>query len=168
MFLKFNKNLYNKMLLIENYRNIREIPVISNIVLHFGLKNVSQNSKIILSGLLALNIISKQKSVITYSTKSVMLLKIKNGQAVGCKINLNKVNSYNFIITYIILFINKKYNISNNKITNKSITIKIDKLFYFKKLEYFYENFEELPFLSISINTNKINSKNLYALLKII
>ena len=168
MFLKFNKNLYNKMLLIENYKNIREIPIISNTVLHFGLKSASQNSKIILSGLLALNIVGKQKSVITYSTKSVMLLKIKGGQAVGCKINLSNGNSYNFIINYIIFFINKKYNIINNKITNRSITIKIDKLFYFKKLEYFYENFEELPFLNITINTNKVGNKNLYALLHII
>ncbi len=155
----FNKLLINKLILLDNYKSIWEIPQLKKLVLHFGIKNIVFNNKQILSGCLALNILSEQKSILCYSTKSIMFLKIKQGMVVSCKITLRKNLKYKFLNKFIIYILN--YNkiklFKYTSISLNSLTIRIDDLFLFKNLEKFFEYFDDLSFLNISFISNSKN-----------
>jgi large subunit ribosomal protein L5 len=155
----FNQNLYNKLILLNNYKNIRQILSLEKIILHFGIKNAVYNNKQILSGCLALNILSEQKSILCYSSKSVMFLKVRQGMAVGCRVTLRKNLKFKFLnrLNIQILNLNKFKLLTKTSISLNTITIRIDDLFLFQDLSQFFENFDNLPFLNISFVSNSLN-----------
>lgn len=164
-------NLFNnKLILLNNYKNIRQILNLEKIVLHFGIKNSVYNNKQILSGCLALSVLSEQKSILCYSTKSVMFLKVRKGMAIGCKVTLRKNLKYKFLnrLTIYILNLNKFKLLSSKSIFLNNMTIRIDDLFFFYDLEYFFEYFEGLPFLNISFISSFKNNQETIRLFSLI
>ena len=87
-----NTFILDKMLLICNYKNIREISNLKKIILHFSIKDAAINSKKIIPGCLALSLISQKKSFLINSKKSVMILKVRKGMVISSKITLRNKN----------------------------------------------------------------------------
>lgn len=73
-----------------NFNNLGQIPELKTIILNFGYQK--SNFKRLISGLLALEFITSKKSKLTRSKQLNVLLKIKQGNPVGCKIVLKKKN----------------------------------------------------------------------------
>lgn len=70
------------------YQNITQMPKLKKIILNFGHQKL--NFKYFISSMLALEFISLKKGKITKSKHLNVILKIKKGNPVGCKLILKK------------------------------------------------------------------------------
>ena len=99
-FLEYYYNNVIKFDLINrfNYKNLKNIPKLEKIVLNFGCKTF-ELKKLSLS-LLSLQLITDKKGILTVSKKPNIVLKIRKGNPVGCKVILTK----NLILYHIIIY----------------------------------------------------------------
>lgn len=148
-----------------NYTNLKEIPKLKEIILNFGCK--SFELKILITSLLALQLITKKKGKLTTSKKSNILLKIRKGNPVGCKIILKKEFMYKFFTKFILKILPRlKTEISTKKLKNiKVLTYHIKNILIFKELEKNYNIFNNIQSLNITILTNVKTKKELFFLL---
>ena len=80
-----------------NYKSIMEVPKLDKIVVNIGCGDATGNSKLIDAAVADLAKISGQKPVVTRAKKSIAGFKVREGQAIGCKVTLRGDNMYNFL-----------------------------------------------------------------------
>ena len=80
-----------------NYKSIMEVPKLEKIVINIGAGDATSNSKLLEAAVNDLAKISGQKPVITKAKKSIAGFKVREGQAIGCKVTLRGDNMYNFV-----------------------------------------------------------------------
>ena len=80
-----------------NYRNVMEVPKLDKIVVNMGVGDATTNSKLLEAAMNDLEIITGQKPVTTKAKKAIAGFKIRQGQAIGCKVTLRGKNMYNFL-----------------------------------------------------------------------
>lgn len=151
-----------------NYKHIKTLPKLEQIVLNFGCKNF--NIKKLATALLALELITAKRGELTTAKNSNILLKIRKGNPVGCKIILKKRIMYNFFTKFIVDVFPKiknftPFKIQKNKLKKKSFSTKLANTLIFSELEQNYYLFNSLPNLDITIVTNTKNQKELIFLL---
>jgi len=78
------------------YKNIMEVPKLDKIVVNMGVGEAKENAKILESAVKDMETITGQKAVITKAKKSVANFKIREGQAIGCKVTLRGEKMYEF------------------------------------------------------------------------
>ena len=80
-----------------NYKSLMEVPKLEKIVINMGVGDATTNSKLLDAAVADLAKISGQKPVITRAKKSIAGFKVREGQAIGCKVTLRGDNMYNFM-----------------------------------------------------------------------
>ena len=80
-----------------NYKSIMEIPKLDKIVVNMGVGDATTNSKLLDAAMADLEVITGQKPVATKSKKAIAGFKLREGQAIGCKVTLRGENMYNFL-----------------------------------------------------------------------
>lgn len=70
------------------YTNPMQVPKLEKIVLNIGLGEAKENPKLLESAVEELRLISGQAPVITRARKSIANFKLREGQAIGCKVTL--------------------------------------------------------------------------------
>ena len=80
-----------------NYKSIMEVPKLEKIVINMGVGDATSNSKLLDAAVADLTKISGQKPVITKAKKSIAGFKVREGQAIGCKVTLRGENMYTFL-----------------------------------------------------------------------
>lgn len=80
-----------------NYKSIMEVPKLEKVVINMGVGDATGNSKLIDAAVADLTVIAGQKPVVTRAKKSIAGFKVREGQAIGCKVTLRGENMYNFI-----------------------------------------------------------------------
>jgi len=80
-----------------NYKNVMEVPKLDKIVVNMGVGDATTNSKLLEAAMNDLEIITGQKPVTTKAKKAIAGFKIRQGQAIGCKVTLRGKNMYNFL-----------------------------------------------------------------------
>jgi large subunit ribosomal protein L5 len=150
------------------YSNADRLPKLKKIVLNFGFKSV--DIKQLSSGLLAFELIANQNGVITTTTKSNILLKIRKGDPTGCKLTLQKYNLFNFLKKVILEVFPKLKNFSGfiqtRKIKKNSFSFEMHDTFSFFDLEKHFYCFNNLPKLDITVITTAQDKKELLFILK--
>ena len=96
------KDLYNKEIvknLMEkfNYSTVMEVPRLEKIVVNIGVGDATTNSKLLDAAVAELELITGQKPVVTKAHKSIAGFKLREGQAIGCKVTLRSDNMYTFL-----------------------------------------------------------------------
>ena len=81
----------------HNYKSIMEVPKLEKVVINIGVGDATSNSKLIDAAVKDLELLAGQKPVITKARKSIAGFKVREGQAIGCKVTLRGENMYNFI-----------------------------------------------------------------------
>lgn len=81
----------------HNYKSVMEIPKLEKIVINIGVGDATTNSKLLEAAAHDLELISGQKPVITKAKKSIAGFKLREGQAIGCKVTLRGERMYNFL-----------------------------------------------------------------------
>lgn len=94
---KYLKEIVPSLTKKHGYTTIMEVPKLEKIVINMGVGDATQNSKLIDAAVKDLEIIAGQKPVITRARKSIAGFKVREGQAIGCKVTLRGENMYNFM-----------------------------------------------------------------------
>lgn len=151
-----------------SYNTIKKLPKIKKIVLNFGCK--ATEIKYISESLLALELITDQKGLITINKRPNMILKLRKGNPTGCKVTLNKFKMFNFFNVTLINVFPKIKNFNGfslkQKIKKNTFSYKIHNTSVFTELEKHYFLFNNLPKLDITIITNSNSKKEFVFLLK--
>lgn len=79
------------------YKSVMEVPKLEKIVINIGVGDATGNSKLIDAAVADLTQISGQKPVVTRAKKSIAGFKVRENQAIGCKVTLRGENMYNFL-----------------------------------------------------------------------
>ena len=79
------------------YKNVMQVPMITKVVLNMGIGEGVADRKKVDSAAADLSQIAGQKAVITMSRKSIANYKLRDGQAIGCKVTLRKTRMYDFL-----------------------------------------------------------------------
>ena len=74
-----------------------QVPKITKVVLNMGIGEGVADRKKVDYAAADLSMIAGQKAVITKSRKSIATYKLRDGQAIGCKVTLRKTRMYDFI-----------------------------------------------------------------------
>jgi large subunit ribosomal protein L5 len=80
-----------------SYQNPMQVPVIEKIVINMGIGEGVNDRKKVETAANDLALISGQKAVITKARKSIATFKLRDGQAIGCKVTLRKARMYEFL-----------------------------------------------------------------------
>ena len=94
---KYNNEITTDLQNKYNYKSIMEVPKLDKIVVNMGVGDASHNSKMLEAAMKDLGIITGQKPVATKAKKAIAGFKIREGQAIGCKVTLRGENMYNFL-----------------------------------------------------------------------
>ena len=79
-----------------NYSSKMQAPKIEKIVLNIGVGDAVSNSKLLDDAVNELTLITGQKPVVTRAKKSIAGFKLREGQAIGCKVTLRGERMYEF------------------------------------------------------------------------
>ena len=79
------------------YKNVMEIPKIEKVVINIGVGDAVSNSKLLDDAVNELTLITGQKPVVTRAKKSIAGFKLREGQAIGCKVTLRGERMYEFL-----------------------------------------------------------------------
>jgi large subunit ribosomal protein L5 len=79
------------------YKNRMQVPALDKIVINMGIGEGVADRKKVDAAASDLALISGQKAVITKARKSIATYKLRDGQAIGCKVTLRKARMYEFL-----------------------------------------------------------------------
>ena len=94
---KYEKTIVSDLMSKHNYKNVMEVPKLEKIVVNIGCGDATTNSKLLEAAMKDLETITGQKPVATKAKKSIAGFKLREGQAIGCKVTLRGENMYNFL-----------------------------------------------------------------------
>jgi len=78
-------------------KNILSLPKIEKIVINMGVGEAVQDKKNLADATEALGLIAGQKPVVTKARKSIANFRLREGQAIGCKVTLRGDRMYEFM-----------------------------------------------------------------------
>ena len=81
----------------HNYKSVTEVPKLDKIVVNMGVGDATTNAKLLEAAMADLEVITGQKPVATKAKKAIAGFKLRQGQAIGCKVTLRGENMYNFL-----------------------------------------------------------------------
>ena len=96
------QTLYNETILPElktkfKRDNPHSIPKLEKIVINMGVGSATQDKKELADANEAMALIAGQKPVITKARKSIANFRLREGQAIGCKVTLRGDRMYEFM-----------------------------------------------------------------------
>jgi large subunit ribosomal protein L5 len=95
--LEFDSAIRGKLTEQFGYKNPMQVPEIQKDVLNMGIGEGVNDRKKVDNAAQDLSLISGQKAIITKSRKSIATYKLRDGQAIGCKVTLRKTRMYEFL-----------------------------------------------------------------------
>jgi large subunit ribosomal protein L5 len=94
---EFDQTIRQKLGEQFGYKNRFQIPVLDKIVINMGIGEGVADRKKVDAAANDLALISGQKPVVTKARKSIATYKLRDGQAIGCKVTLRKARMYEFL-----------------------------------------------------------------------
>jgi large subunit ribosomal protein L5 len=94
---EFDEKIRGKLAEQFGYKNRMQIPVLDKIVINMGIGEGVADRKKVDAAASDLALISGQKAVITKARKSIATYKLRDGQAIGCKVTMRKARMYEFL-----------------------------------------------------------------------
>ncbi len=79
------------------YSNRFQVPALDKVTINMGIGEAVNDRKKVENAAADLAMISGQKPVVTMARKSIATYKLREGQAIGCKVTLRKSRMYEFI-----------------------------------------------------------------------
>ncbi len=93
---KYENEIKKALMEKFHYKSVMQVPHLEKIVLNIGVGEAITNSKMLDDAASELAIITGQHPVITHAKKSIATFKLREGQAIGCKVTLRGVRMYEF------------------------------------------------------------------------
>ena len=80
-----------------NYSSVMEVPKLDKIVINIGVGDAITNSKLLDAAVNELELITGAKPLVTKAKKSIAGFKLREGQAIGCKVTLRGEKMWTFL-----------------------------------------------------------------------
>ena len=94
---KYRKEIVPKMMEVQGYKNIMEVPKLEKVVVGIGLGEAVSDAKALEGAEKDLPIITGQKPIVTRSKKSIANFKLREGMPIGLKVTLRQEKMYDFL-----------------------------------------------------------------------
>jgi len=94
---QYNKEIVPELTKKYNYTTVMAVPKLEKIVVNMGVGDATLNSKLLDVAVSELEKITGATPVITKAKKSIAGFKIREGQAIGCKVTLRGEAMYTFL-----------------------------------------------------------------------
>jgi len=150
------------------YSSVMEVPHIEKIVLNMGVGEAAANSKEIEDAVADMTLIAGQKPLITYTKKAVANFKIREHQAIGCKVTLRGIKMFDFfdkLVSITLPRVRDFRGVSKNSFdTRGNYAIGIKEQIIFPEIDY--DKISHLRGMDIVIVTSAKTDKEAYALLR--
>ena len=165
---KYNKEIINNLREKYNYSSVMEIPKLDKIVVNIGCGDATGNAKLLEAAMKDLEIITGQKAVATKAKKSIAGFKVREGQAIGCKVTLRGEKMYNFLDKLISITLPRVRDfrgISNKAFDGRgNYTLGLTEQLIFSEIEY--DNVVKVRGMDIVFVTTAKTNEEAYDLLK--
>ena len=92
----YNNSVKAELMKKFNYTTVMQAPKLVKIVINMGVGDAMQNAKALDAAVEDLSQITGQKPVITKAKKSIANFKLREGAAIGCKVDLRGERMYEF------------------------------------------------------------------------
>ena len=149
-----SKTLKHDLLNKFNYKNINDLPKLEKVILNFGCK--TNDMKQLSTAILALELITNQKGILTKSKKSNILFKIRKGNPVGCKVTLQKKSMFKFLEKILLEIFPKIKNFSGLTFSKR---IKKNSFSFSRSCHFFIFHLIICIYIYYQIKTNKTNKQ---------
>ena len=94
---KYENEVKKALLEKYNYSSVMQIPALSKIVINIGVGDATVDSKRLDEAVAELGQITGQKPLVTKAKKSIATFKLREGQAIGCKVTLRGIRMWDFL-----------------------------------------------------------------------
>jgi large subunit ribosomal protein L5 len=94
---EFDQSIRAKLGEQFGYKNRMQIPTIDKVVINMGIGEAVADRKKVENAASDLGLIAGQKAIVTKARKSIATYKVRDGQAIGCKVTLRKARMYEFL-----------------------------------------------------------------------
>ena len=94
---KYRNEVVPELVKEFGYTSVMMAPRLEKIVINMGVGDATSNSKALDDAVNDLTILSGQKPVITKAKKSIATFKLREGQAIGCKVTLRGERMFEFL-----------------------------------------------------------------------
>ena len=152
-----------EFLLKKNYKNVLQIPKLLKVTINISSKVVINDRKYIVPALIAVELITGQKSNFTLTKKSISAFKCRKNQLIGCTVSLKGYFMYIFLEKMVRILLSQSRNYSGIYFKNfdpqGNYTFGIKNLLLFPELDNHFEFFEYIKGLDITIVTSAKNKK---------
>lgn len=149
----FLKNYYQNVIQYDlinkfQYKNLQNLPKLEKIILSYSYKDF----KTLSSSLLSLELISGKQGILILAKNSYILLKIRKGCPIGCKVVLKKTMMYDFFAKLLVdIFPQmKEFAFQSFFLQQQTFSYKLKNIIFFE-LEKNFNLFSTLSNLNISI-----------------
>lgn len=93
---KYENEIKKALMEKYSYKSVMEVPHLEKIVINIGVGEAISNAKLLEESVNELGLITGQHPVTTKAKKSIATFKLREGQAIGCKVTLRGVRMYEF------------------------------------------------------------------------
>jgi large subunit ribosomal protein L5 len=94
---KYKEEIVPALVKEFGYTSVMQAPRVEKIVINMGVGDATQNSKALDDAVADLTLIAGQRPVVTKAKKSIATFKVREGQAIGCKVTLRGKRMYEFL-----------------------------------------------------------------------
>ena len=94
---QYNEQIVPELIKKHNYTTVMAVPKLEKIVVNMGVGDATLNRKLLDVAVSELEKITGRTPVITKAKKSIAGFKLREGQAIGCKVTLRGEAMYTFL-----------------------------------------------------------------------
>ncbi len=94
---RYESEIKKELMSKFGYKSVMQVPHLEKIVVNCGVGEAITNAKVLEDAVNEIAIITGQHPVITKAKKSIATFKLREGQAIGCKVTLRGVRMYEFL-----------------------------------------------------------------------
>ena len=153
-----------------NYSSVMEIPGLEKIVVNIGVGEATQDAKKLEVAVAELTQITGQKPVITHAKKSIASFKLREGQAIGCKVTLRGIKMWDFLDKLVSIALPRVRDfrgVSKNAFDGRgNYTLGVKEQLIFPEIDY--DKVTKVRGMDIVIVTTAKTDKEAYTLLELI
>ena len=94
---QYDKEIRSTLTEKFGYTNPMQVPALDKVVINMGVGEAVNDRKKVELAANDLALIAGQKPVVTHSRMAIATFKLREGQAIGCKVTLRKTRMYEFV-----------------------------------------------------------------------
>ena len=166
--LKYREEILPELMKQFEYKSVMEVPQLSKIVVNIGVGDATQDKKRLEEAVEELAVITGQKPVITKAKKSIATFKLREGEAIGTKVDLRGIRMYEFfdkLVTIALPRVRDFRGVSKNSFDGKgNYTLGIKEQLIFPEIDY--DKVQKIRGMDIVVVTTAKTDEEAYALLK--